>query len=39
MKSFKIYKEKLKNILHAHSGRFCLTFDMWTSRNKLGFSL
>ena len=37
MKSFKFYKEKLKSILHAHSGRFCLTSDLWTSRNKLGF--
>ena len=37
MKSFKLYKEKLKSILHAHSGRFCLTSNLWTSRNKLGF--
>ena len=37
MKSFKLYKEKLKSILHAHSGRFCLTSDLWTSRNKLRF--
>ncbi|KAL4618395.1 hypothetical protein ACB092_06G006700 [Castanea dentata] len=35
MKSFKFYKEKLKSILHAHSSRFCLTSDLWTSRNKL----
>ena len=34
MKSFKFYKEKLKSILHAYSGRFCLTSDLWTSRNK-----
>ena len=37
MKSFKFYKEKLKSILHAHRGRFCLTSDLWTPRDKLGF--
>ncbi|KAL4615970.1 hypothetical protein ACB092_07G165400 [Castanea dentata] len=37
MKSYKFYEEKLKSILHAHSGRFCLTSDLWTLRNKLGF--
>uniref|UniRef100_A0A1D1ZIX9 Putative AC transposase n=1 Tax=Anthurium amnicola TaxID=1678845 RepID=A0A1D1ZIX9_9ARAE len=37
MKIFEEEKAKLKSLLHDHSYRICLTTDMWTSNQTLGY--